>query len=249
MVGTQVPENILNVEIVGIVGVSVAVLATVIFGNVAAINKLKAAGKSISAMHWFPTLFSLFLTVESLTCSLTGVYELWLDQLYAPSAPAIVIPIFVMLGYSYTSKSLREMLEVTPTWWLFIPHLTRFSGLLILMLVWEGALAPHVGLPIGWGDILCAVLAGPAAWWVWSRSNGWRNVLIGFGVLGVFDYILSLQLTVWTLPLPIRLIHTELDSTVLAFWPVGVAPTLYVPLLYLTLFSMFIRAKQLKSSG
>lgn len=209
---------------------------------------LKEPGTPVETMRWFPTLFTLFLTVESLTLSYTGVYELYLDQLYAPSAPAIVAPIFVMLAYACKSTTLRQMLEVLSAHWLFLPHLTRFSRFSILALVWAGALAPHVGYPVGVGDILCAVIAGPAAWWVATRRSGWYQVANGFAALGIFDFVLALQLTVWTLPLPIRLIHTELDSTVLAFWPVGVAPTLYVPLLYLTLFSLIIKSRQLKAA-
>ena len=233
----------------GILGVSLAVVTAIIVGNVAAVNALKAEGRPIEGMHWFPALFAVGLTIESLTLSLTGVYELYLDQLYAPSAPAIVVPIFIMLGYAIRSRTLRELLSVTPAHWLFLPHLTRFSGFAILALVWEGALAPHVGWPVGVGDILCAVLAGPAAWWVASRRPGWYGATLGFVTIGIVDFVLALQLTVWTLPLPIRLIHTELDSTVLAFWPVGIAPTLYVPLLYLTLFSLIIRARQVRAAS
>jgi hypothetical protein len=246
LVGTPVPESILFSEVVGILGVSAVVVACIVGGNAVAIGRLKARGTTVGTMHWFPAIFAMVLSIESLTFSLTGVYELWLDKLYAPSAPAIVVPIFIMLGYAWRSTTLRELLEVLPAHWLFLPHLTRLSGFSILALVWAGALAPHVGYPVGIGDILCAVLAGPAAWWVATRRGGWFKVMNGFAALAIFDFVLALQLTVWTLPLPIRLLHTELDSTVLAFWPVGVAPTLYVPLLYLTLFSMIIKARQLR---
>ena len=243
MVGNPVPESILVQEVVGILGVSAIVVACIIFGNVAAISKLKEAGKPVGTMHWFPTIFAVLLSIESLTFSLTGVYELALDQLYAPSAPAIVLPIFIMLGYSWKSETLREMLDVTPDHWLFLPHVTRLSGFSILALMWADVLPPHVAWPIGAGDILCAVVAIPAAIWV-ATGQPKKPALLGFAILGIADFVIALQVTVWTLPLPIRFLHTDIDSTVLAFWPVGVAPTLYVPLLYLTLFSMIIKWKR-----
>jgi len=243
MVGNPVPDAILTMEVVGILGVSVVVVACVILANIYAVQRLRDDGGVTTAMHWFPSWFALLLSVESITLSYTGVFELYLDQLYAPSAPAIVVPIFIGLAYSWRSTTLRELLRYIPEWWLFLPHLTRFSGFAILALMWEDVLPPHVAWPIGGGDILCAVLAIPAAWWVYKQRDNWRGVLNLFGILGVVDYVLALQLTVWTLPLPIRLLHSEVDSSVLAFWPVGIAPTLYVPLLYLTLFAMFIKAR------
>ena len=243
MVGNPVPDAIMTVEVVGILGVSAVVVASVLLANVYAVQRLRDEGGVTSPMHWFPSWFALLLSVESIALSYTGVYELYLDQLYAPSAPAIVLPILVGLVYSWRSETLRELLRYIPEWWLFLPHLTRFSGFAILALMWEGVLPAHVGWPIGGGDILCAVLAIPAAWWVYHRRTNWRPILNAFGILGIVDYVLALQLTVFTLPLPIRLLHSEIDSTVLAFWPVGIAPTLYVPLLYLTLFAMFIKAR------
>jgi len=45
------------------------------------------------------------------------------------------------------------------------------------------------------------------------------------------------------------LFTTDLDSTVLSFYPVGLAPTSYVPMLYLSLFLIFLKVRREGESG
>ena len=244
MIGTPLPPEIMTTEIWGIYASAIPVVLCVVAANVIAVKRLQAAGTATTAAHWFPTGYAVVLTVSSLVLSHTRIYELYLDQLYAPSAFGIVLPLIVLVVYAVRSQTFRELVGALPGWWLPLPHLTRVSGLLILLLYTHDALPAHVAWPIGYGDIACALLAGPTAWLMWRAASGWRRAALGFAIFGILDFVIALQVTVWTLPNAIRAIHTELDSSVLAMFPVIIAPTLSVPLLYMSLFAIIIKSRQ-----
>ena len=244
-VGTPVPEELLQIEEIGMYAVTSITFLLVYLGNSRAIRGFKRDGGSPTVWHWFPTAFSALVVAVSVTGSLTAVFETNLDGFVPPIAPAIVVPPVVFGLYVWRSQTLRELLPHLPLRWLFLPHVTRLSGAFIILLVTHDALAPHVGWPIGLGDIACALLAPLAYFAVKNRREGWQRL----AVFGIADFVFAVFLTVATLPGPVRLFTTDLDSTVLSFYPVGLAPTSYVPMLYLSLFLIFLKVRREGESG
>lgn len=117
-----------------------------------------------------------------------------------------------------------------------LPHLVRFVGLVFLILVSNGVLAPAFR-PIGWGDLLAAIgavgllaLGAPERrssyqWWIWLAWNT-------FGVVDMALLVVT----------GIRLALAAPEQFALfRQFPFGLLPTFAVPLIITTHVLIYVR--------
>ncbi|MGL4405549.1 MAG: hypothetical protein ACRCT6_07300, partial [Notoacmeibacter sp.] len=100
----------------------------------------------------------------------------------------IVLPVIVVSFYMALNPAARRIIEQMNVPLLVGLHLTRLAGGLFILLALEGRLSNPFAFYAGWGDILAALLAIPAALIAWRAKEGWERWVLVWNVLGFTDF-------------------------------------------------------------
>src|SRR5262249_2342376 len=119
-------------------------------------------------------------------------------------ALAIFIPLLIGLPIVTRSKRIGAALDSAPAAWLVGLQVYRFAGGTFVILWSFGAVPGIFALPVGIGDLLVAVLALPAAFYLASGAPGGRGVAIAWNILGLADMVNAVSLGILTSPGPLH---------------------------------------------
>jgi hypothetical protein len=154
----------------------------------------------------------------------------------------IVLPVVIATGLFLASARVCEVLAG-----LFLPaiiavHVSRLAGGFFLLLHEEGRLANPFALIAGWGDIVSAVLAVPAAMMAYRAAAGWEKWVLAWNVIGFADFITAVFLGATSQPgTPIRMFFEAPGAALLGDLPWRFIPAYYVPLFLILHVAIFVR--------
>lgn len=168
---------------------------------------------------WY--LFVHVFTISGLLPGFIGVVIVSLLPWLAGSIPLAVLPIA------------RDVVRHTPQTWLIGAHALRTGAFLFLTLFDAGLLPGGFAVPAGWGGVIVGVLAMVVAHAFGTSSAYRRDLGVGFNILGLLDFVLSLSLGGGLLP-GFAAARTQQGQSVSYLW-YTVAPVLRytMPLLVL----------------
>jgi hypothetical protein len=154
----------------------------------------------------------------------------------------IMVPVLVGTAWitlSATGRALLREVDVTP---LVTLHVTRWAGGMFLLLHAEGRLSNPFAFYAGWGDILAAMTAMPAAWAAYRRVPGWPAWVLAWNVVGTADFLLAIFFGVTSQPgLPFQLFFEPPGAAVLTETPWRFIPAFYVPLFLVVHAAIFAK--------
>jgi hypothetical protein len=151
--------------------------------------------------------------------------------------PVVLVSFFLI--YSKTAARLINQMAVAP---LVLLHVTRLAGGLFILLHAEGRLSDPFASIAGWGDILAATLAVPAANIAYRAKPGWQNWVLAWNVIGFADFISAITLGATSQVGNILQVFSEPPGTaVLGSLPWRFIPSYFVPLYMMIHVALFIR--------
>jgi hypothetical protein len=154
---------------------------------------------------------------------------------------AVVVPVVALSVMVMRLRALRAGLEHVPLAWLTAVHAVRVLGMSFVLLHTAGRLPAPFGPVAGWGDIAVGVTALPVAWMVSRRAAGWRPMLVAWNAIGLLDLMAAVALGVMSSPGPLRVIHAEPGSGIMATLPWLLIPGFLVPVLVVVHLAIFYR--------
>jgi hypothetical protein len=121
-------------------------------------------------------------------------------------------------------------------------HVTRLAGGLFILLAAEGRLSNPFAAVAGWGDILAATTAIPAAIIAWRARVGWEKWVLAWNVIGFLDFMSAIALGITSQPgSPLRLFFDEPGTAILGELPWRFIPSFFVPLYIMIHVALFVR--------
>jgi hypothetical protein len=121
-------------------------------------------------------------------------------------------------------------------------HVTRVAGGLFILLQSAGLLSDPFASIAGWGDLLAATLAIPAAIIAWRAKPGWEKWVLAWNVIGFLDFMSALALGVTSQPgSPLRLFFDAPGTAILGELPWRFIPSYFVPLYLMVHVALFVR--------
>jgi hypothetical protein len=123
-------------------------------------------------------------------------------------------------------------------------HATRLLGGLFVLLHGEGRLANPFAMIAGWGDVLAAVTAIPAAIIAARAKPGWERWVLAWNCIGFADFLTAVFLGATSQPgSPIQLFFETPGTALLGALPWRFIPNYFVPLYLILHVAIFIRLR------
>lgn len=158
-----------------------------------------------------------------------------LQRLPAPAVPGMVFTLTALLLLAYFRlPGVRAWVDALPLRRLVLVHVTRFVGIVFLVLYHRGQLPYAFAVPGGIGDIVIATFALPVALAPLEDSSRLRAINI-WNVAGLAD-ILFVVITAIRINLA-----DPAEMQALTHLPLSLLPTFLVPLLIATHVIIFTR--------
>ncbi|MGL4636996.1 MAG: hypothetical protein ACRCWF_13520 [Beijerinckiaceae bacterium] len=121
-------------------------------------------------------------------------------------------------------------------------HSTRLIGGFFVLLHAEGRLSNPFAMIAGWGDVLAATLAIPAAIIAWNAKPGWEKWVLAWSVIGFIDFMSAVGLGITSQPgSPLRVFFEAPGTAILGQLPWRFIPNFFVPLYIMIHIALFIR--------
>jgi hypothetical protein len=154
----------------------------------------------------------------------------------------ILLPVVVVSAFLVLSPFARGVIARAHVPLLVSLHVTRYAGGLFILLAAEGRLANPFAMIAGWGDVLAASLAIPAAVIAWRARPGWEMWVLAWNVIGFLDFMSAISLGVTSQPgSPLQLFFAEPGTAILGELPWRFIPSFFVPLYLMIHVALFIR--------
>jgi hypothetical protein len=154
----------------------------------------------------------------------------------------IVLPVLLATVLLVTQASARATLAGVFLPALIAVHVSRLAGGFFLLLHEDGRLANPFALIAGWGDIVSAILAIPAAIIAYRAAAGWKKWVLVWNVIGFVDFIIAVFLGATSQPdTLIRLFYDAPGTALLGDLPWRFIPAYYVPLFLILHIAIFVR--------
>jgi hypothetical protein len=154
----------------------------------------------------------------------------------------IIAPVTLVSALMFTLPSARALIARVDVALLTALHVTRVAGGLFIPLHAAGRLADPFASIAGWGDLLAATLAIPAAMIAWRARPGWEKWVLGWNVIGFLDFLSALALGVTSQPgSPLRLFFDAPGTAILGQLPWRFIPSYFVPLYLMIHMALFVR--------
>jgi hypothetical protein len=154
----------------------------------------------------------------------------------------IVFPVLAVSIFLIMSPVARSMIAGANVPMLVGLHVTRLAGGLFILLAAEGRLSNPFAAIAGWGDILAAATAVPAAIMAWRARVGWEKWVLAWNVIGFLDFMSAITLGITSQPgSPLRLFFDEPGTAILGQLPWRFIPSFFVPLYIMIHVALFVR--------
>jgi hypothetical protein len=154
----------------------------------------------------------------------------------------IVLPIILVSLFMAFSPVARQTINAMNVPLLVSLHITRLAGGLFILLALEGRLSNPFAFYAGWGDILAATLAIPAALLAWRAKEGWEKWVLAWNVIGFADFMSAVSLGVTSQAgSPLQLFFEAPGTGILGELPWRFIPSYFVPLYIMIHIALFIR--------
>ncbi len=184
--------------------------------------------------------------------SLTAVLIGWLLFTGLASVPkvgplpgalfGILLPVIVIASLMTLLPAVRAVIMQANVPMLVALHVTRVAGGLFIPLHAAGRLSDPFASIAGWGDLLAATLAIPAAIIAWRARPGWERWVLGWNVIGFLDFVSAVVLGVLSQPgSPLRLFFDAPGTALLGDLPWRFIPSYFVPLYLMIHVALFVR--------
>jgi hypothetical protein len=145
---------------------------------------------------------------------------------------AVLLPLPVVLLFSF-SKGGREILRQIPPQWLIYWQSFRIVVELILWIsVLRGLLPVQMSFEGRNFDVLSGLFALPIGYYCFVRKSWPVWLVTMYNVAGLLLLLNIVLISVFSLPTPIRIFHSEPSSALLGTFPFIYLPGLLVPLAY-----------------
>jgi hypothetical protein len=156
--------------------------------------------------------------------------------------PGIVLPVLAVPLFFRASVTASALLAGANLPLLIAVQASRLAGGFFIALHADGRLADPFATLAGWGDILSAVLAIPAALIAYRARAGWQKWVLGWNIIGFVDFITAVGLGATSQPgSPIQIFMDAPGAAVLRDLPWRFIPGYYVPLFLIVHIAIFIR--------
>jgi hypothetical protein len=154
----------------------------------------------------------------------------------------IILPVVAIGAGLFFSSAARTMIAGVSVAPLVGLHVTRLAGGLFIVLAAQGRLSNPFASIAGWGDILAALTAIPAAIIAYRARSGWEKWVLAWNIIGFADFISAITLGITSQPgSPVRLFLAEPGTAILGQLPWRFIPSYFVPLYMLIHIGLFIR--------
>ena len=160
-----------------------------------------------------------------------------------PSAlPGILIPVLAAVCLYFVSPLARRAVAEANVPFLVGLHATRVKGGAFILLHAAGRLSNPFAAVAGWGDLIAAFLAIPAAIIAYRQLAGWEKWVFAWNVIGFVDFLAAVTLGLTSLPGSSLQVFMEPPGTaLLSDLPWRMIPFYYVPLFIITHIALFVR--------
>jgi hypothetical protein len=154
----------------------------------------------------------------------------------------IVVPVLVVpLVYAASTTAQRAVAGMNIAA-LIALHVSRLAGGFFILLHADGRLANPFAALAGWGDILAATTAIPAAILAYRQNPGWQKWVLAWNVIGCIDFITAVFLGATSQPgTPIQLFFEPPGAAILGRMPWRLIPNYFVPVYLIVHAAIFIR--------
>jgi hypothetical protein len=170
---------------------------------------------------------------------------------------SIVLPVIALGVFLLLNPAARRLVDRANIPILVGLHVTRLAGGMFVLLAAEGRLANPFAAIAGWGDILAATTAIPAAIIAWRGRQGWEKWVLSWNCFGFLDFVSAISLGITSQPgSPLRIFFEEPGTAILGQLPWRFIPNFFVPLYIVIHIGLFIRlipavfpARRLRPAG
>ncbi len=156
--------------------------------------------------------------------------------------PCILIPILIAVAVYFVSPLAQHAVSGANVPLLVGLHATRVIGGAFILLHAAGRLSNPFAAAAGWGDLLAAGLAIPAAVVAYRQLAEWEKWVFAWNVIGFVDFVSAVTLGLTSTPgWPLQ-VFMEPPGTVLLYdLPWRMIPFFYVPLFMIAHIALFVR--------
>jgi hypothetical protein len=154
----------------------------------------------------------------------------------------IVLPVILVSLFIAFNPSARHAIQTMNVPLLVSLHITRLAGGLFLLLALEGRLSNPFAFYAGWGDVVAATLALPAALIAWRAKEGWEKWVLAWNVIGFTDFMSAVSLGFTSATgSPLQLFFEAPGTGILGELPWRFIPSYFVPLYIMIHIALFMR--------
>jgi hypothetical protein len=162
----------------------------------------------------------------------------------------ILMPVVLVSGLIILLPSWRSLVMQANVPLLIALHITRVAGGLFIPLQAAGRLSDPFATVAGYGDLLAAILALPAAVIAWRARAGWEKWVLGWNVIGFLDFLSAVTLGILSQPgSPLRVFLDMPGTALLGELPWRFIPSYFVPLYLMIHVALFVRLLSPRDGG
>lgn len=163
---------------------------------------------------------------------------------------ALLLPLIAAAVALRGSPTVRALVAGTPLPLMVALHLGRLLGVQFVILHAFDRLPAAFAYCAGYGDVLVALLAVPAALAIQRQARGWRGYALAWNIAGVTDLLVAVTLGVGSAPgSPLRFIHQEPASDLMVSLPWFLIPGFLVPFYLALHLFVFARLAETKAQA
>jgi hypothetical protein len=162
----------------------------------------------------------------------------------------IAIPIVAAVVLYFLSPLAQHVVAGANVPYLVGLQATRVAGGLFILLHAAGRLSNPFAAAAGWGDLLAAGLAIPAAIIAYRQLAGWEKWVLVWNLVGLLDFVSAVTFGLMSQPgSPLQVFMEPPGTAILAELPWRTIPGFYVPLFVITHIALFVRLWPALSRG
>lgn len=185
------------------------------------------AAEARSSFRWTAVLVFAWVAFAAML-GVSSYFSEWL------ALPGVRIGVGAAIALAFAIALTRvpraaRVLHAVPQSWLVGVQAYRGLGSIFLVLYGLGQMPGAFALPAGFGDVAIALLAIPLALLYEARWKQREAALVIWNIAGILDLVLAATMGVLTTP-AFNLIEANPPNTLLAEWPLILAPLFAVPL-------------------
>jgi len=206
-------------------------MAIILIGLSKALRKTEWTKQRRQKIFFTTSITVLFWIVMLTVLSYNGFFA---DFNTLPPRPvlALLIPLPVVLVFSFSQTGKRLLERVPPQWLVFMQTFRIFVELLI----WFAFLANELPVQMSFEgknfDVLAGLLALPAGLLLLQKKEWSSKIILIYNIIGLALLINILVIAVLSMPTPFRHFMNEPSAILIAHFPFILLPGLMVPIAY-----------------